>query len=170
MSKGKYRDKGLDVLKAVVPELVVSHGASVSGFKSVEESRSVCNIVSYRMKQLGYRTVSRCFPTRFVIKVERDFRYDGDFSFSMLTESDRKVLERQGESFVSNREKLDIELIKSVAEARKDGIATVFVPEGRKACGYKVSIETALKRLGYDDIMVLSGKDRLCLITVETEK
>lgn len=170
MSKGKYRDKGLDVLKAVVPELVVSHGVSVSGFKGVEESRSVCSMVSYRMKQLGYRTVSKCFPTRFVIKVERDFKYDGGFSFSMLTEADRRILERQGESFVSNREKLDLELIKNVAEARKDGIATIFVPEGRKASNYKLSIETALKRLGYDDIMVLHGKDRLCLITVETEK
>jgi hypothetical protein len=170
MSRGKYRDKGLDVLKAVVPELVVSHGVSVSGFKSVEESRSVCNMVSYRMRQLGFKPIARCSATRFVIKVERDFRYDGEYSFSMLTESDRKILERQGESFVSGREAMDLELIKSVAEARKDGIATVFIPEGRKACGYKVSIEAALKRLGYDDIMVLSGKDRLCLITVETEK
>ncbi len=170
MSKAKYRDKGLDVLKAVVPELIVSHGVSVSGFKSIEESRSVCKMVSYRMRQLGFKTIARCSPTRFVIKVERDFKYVGDYSFSMLTESDRKILERQGESFVSGREKLDIELIKSVAEARKDGIAMVFLPEGRKMCGYKASIEAALKRLGYDDIMVLSGKGRLCLITVETEK
>lgn len=170
MTKGKYRDKGLDVLKAVVPELVVSHGVSVSGFKGIEESRSVCSMVSYRMKQLGFKTIARCFPTRFVIKVERDFRYDGDYSFSMLTEADRRILERQGESFVSNREKLDLELIKSVAEARKDGIATVFVPEGKKASNYKTSIEAALKRLGYDDIMVLHGKDRICLITVETKK
>lgn len=170
MSKAKYRDKGLDVLKAIVPELVVSHGVSVSGFKSIEESRSVCSMVSYRMKQLGFKTIVRCFPTRFVIKVERDFKYSGECSFSMLTETDRKILDKQGESFVSNREKLDLELIKNVAEARKEGIATVFVPEGRKAASYKTSIEAALKRLGYDDIMVLLGKDRLCLITVETKK
>ena len=170
MTRAKYRDKGLDVLKAVVPELVVSHGVSASGFKDIDESRSICNMVAYRMRQLGYRTVARCFPTRFVIKVERDFRYAGDCTFAMLTESDRRILENQCGTFTSNREEMDIELVKSVAEARKDGIATVFIPEGRKAGNYKQSIEGALKRLGYDDIMVLLGKDRLCLITVETEK
>lgn len=170
MRKSIVRDKGLEILKAVLPELIISNGVSVSGMKDINESRAICKMIRYRVRHLGYKTTARCFPTRFVMKVERDFRYEGDCAISMLTEADRRILEKQCETFVSNRKKLDLELIKSVAEARKDGIATLIVPEDRKTCGYKVSIEAALKRLEYDDIMVLSGKDRLCLITVETEK
>lgn len=170
MIKSDNRDKGIEVLKAIVPELIISNGVSVSGMKDIRESRAICKMVGYRMNQLGYKTISRCFPTRFVMKVQRDFRYGGEYTFAMLTEADRRILDKQGETFTSNKEGLDLELIKSVAEARKDGIATMMVPKERRAGNYKLSIEKALERLGYDDIMVLSGKDRLCLITVETEK
>lgn len=169
MERNKYKAKGHEILKAVLPELVVSHGVSVSGLEDLSETQHVCSIVAYRMRKLGYKVTSRCFPTRFVIRVERDYEYRGGCSIAMLTEADRAALDLQSKSFQSNRSELELELVKSVAEARKEGIATIFVPEGKTPTNYKASVSAALRHLGYDDIMVLHGKDRLCLITVETE-